>query len=165
MVRKSSLQELQNIMSDYEGSILYKPIKNEIDYTNRLFPLKLKTKKIILPTNKNTNPFLWANKCLKTYKNTNPYILIPGTQFDIYGTRHGKGGGWYDRFLSKIPNTWLKIGVAHQSQMSIPSIKKEPWDISMDWLLVFNNESCNAYRTQTIKKPAVRSVQALGVKS
>ncbi len=101
---------------------------------------------IILPDDKEADPFMWAEHCAEQFKNKKPYILIPGTQFDIHGTRHGKGGGWYDRFLSKVPSTWLKIGIAHESQVSFSPIKRESWDIPIDWLIVFGNGKWIVYK-------------------
>ena len=150
MRRKSALQELQNAVSDCEISILYKPIKDELDYSSPLFPLEIKPSKVVLPCDKNADPFLWVKKCKSVCKNTNSYILIPGNKFDMHGTRHGKGGGWYDRFLSKTPKTWLKIGIADQSQISPMPIKRESWDMPVDWLLIRDtNNTWSVHKTST----------------
>jgi hypothetical protein len=144
---ETSLQELQKILSDSQGVVLYKPLAGEIDYTDPSFPLKIVSEIIMLPDHKEADPFEWAAQCAEQFKNKKAYILIPGTQFDMQGTRHGKGGGWYDRFLSKIPNTWPKIGIAHESQISFSPIKKELWDIPVDWLIVFGDGKWTVYKT------------------
>jgi 5-formyltetrahydrofolate cyclo-ligase len=48
-------------------------------------------------------------------------ILLPGSVFDERGGRFGYGGGYYDRFLAKIP-TAARIGLAFDLQI----IEKAP---------------------------------------
>lgn len=58
-------------------------------------------------------------------------IIIPGVAFDRTGTRLGAGGGYYDRFLAKLPCSIMKTGLAYSCQIArrIP-FKKH--DIKMD---------------------------------
>lgn len=44
-------------------------------------------------------------------------ILVPGVAFDLSGARIGFGGGYYDRFLSQVSTTALRIGVAFDLQI------------------------------------------------
>lgn len=44
-------------------------------------------------------------------------ILVPGAAFDGRGFRMGYGGGFYDRFLSGIPGSCRRIGLAFESQV------------------------------------------------
>lgn len=48
-------------------------------------------------------------------------ILLPGSVFDERGGRFGYGGGYYDRFLAKVP-TAARIGLAFDLQI----IEKAP---------------------------------------
>ena len=48
-------------------------------------------------------------------------ILLPGSVFDERGGRFGYGGGYYDRFLAKVP-TAARIGLAFELQI----IEKAP---------------------------------------
>ncbi|GAB6191859.1 5-formyltetrahydrofolate cyclo-ligase [Desulfocastanea catecholica] len=48
-------------------------------------------------------------------------ILLPGSVFDLRGGRFGYGGGYYDRFLDKVP-TATRIGLAFDLQI----IEKAP---------------------------------------
>ena len=43
-------------------------------------------------------------------------ILLPGSVFDLRGGRFGYGGGYYDRFLEKVP-TATRIGLAFDLQI------------------------------------------------
>lgn len=63
------------------------------------------------------------------------YLLIPGTKFDEAGTRHGRGGGWYDRFLATAPAHWLRIGVVADNQWSNTKLIRQEWDQPMDGFL------------------------------
>ena len=57
-------------------------------------------------------------------------VVVPGMAFDKQGHRLGRGKGYYDRFLSRVPNIY-KLGVCFPFQMHevVPS---EPTDVVMD---------------------------------
>ena len=59
--------------------------------------------------------------------------VIPGMSFDVHGNRLGRGKGYYDRFLAKLPDAY-KIGLCFdfQKRETIPS---EDSDIKMDEVL------------------------------
>lgn len=59
--------------------------------------------------------------------------IIPGMSFDPKGNRLGRGKGYYDRFLTKVPNMY-KIGVCFDFQ-KMPSIPTEANDIPMDEII------------------------------
>lgn len=56
--------------------------------------------------------------------------VIPGMSFDKAGHRLGRGKGYYDRFLKKIPHTY-KIGICFDFQ-KVGHIPAEPFDIPMN---------------------------------
>ena len=60
-------------------------------------------------------------------------VVVPGMAFDRQGHRLGRGKGYYDRFLSRIPNIY-KIGVCFPFQL-IDNIPSEPTDILVDEVL------------------------------
>jgi 5,10-methenyltetrahydrofolate synthetase len=118
------------ITQDWLG-IWYAPLKDEPDPAG----VGLKAWRVI-PIDKTQDPFEVA----KTYKEDVPaqarvYILVPGRQFDRFGTRIGRGDGWYDRFLSAVPREWLRIGVAIHGSVSETPLKREAWDQQMDWVV------------------------------
>ena len=149
MKKESSLQELQKLVSQCEASILYKPLKDEINYSGYSFPLKIHANNLTLPNDKNSKPFEWAAKCINKFRDTKPYILIPGTRFDRHGTRLGKGGGWYDRFLSEVPSQWLRIGIVEKSQMSDTQLIRQEWDEPVNWIMVSDNNLWEVYKVKS----------------
>lgn len=142
----SDLKKLQKLVSECTASILYLPIQNEIDYNDPSFALKLPNEKFILPKDKNSDPFQIATECIEKFGDSRVLLLIPGKKFDIYGTRHGRGAGWYDRFLSKVPASWLRIGVADKFNLSDSRLPKQKWDESVDWILIKNDSKWEAYK-------------------
>lgn len=44
-------------------------------------------------------------------------ILVPGLAFDSQGGRLGRGGGFYDRFLARVPPGALLVGVCFEVQV------------------------------------------------
>jgi 5-formyltetrahydrofolate cyclo-ligase len=58
-------------------------------------------------------------------------IVVPGLAFTAEGSRLGRGAGFYDRFLSKIPKTTFKIGVCFEFQLA-SEIPQESHDVKMD---------------------------------
>ena len=44
-------------------------------------------------------------------------VIVPGLAFDRAGRRLGRGGGFYDRFLSTVPPEVLRIGVCFDEQI------------------------------------------------
>ena len=64
-------------------------------------------------------------------------IFVPGLCFDTSGTRLGFGGGWYDRFLSNIPESTPKIGVCW-SPFLLEALPIDPWDIAMHGVITEN---------------------------
>ncbi len=143
-------------------AISFNPLPDEVDC--RLSPLfspdfnthfNTEVETIFLPQNKNTDPFSWAEKCVAkiSAKNPNsiPYILIPGTTFDAFGNRRGRGGGWYDRFLSHIPSSWIRIGVIDSAGFSETKIETNPWDEKVDWILVRDGESWKILKAQNTR--------------
>lgn len=60
-------------------------------------------------------------------------VIIPGSVFDVRGGRMGYGGGYYDRFLEKIPYA-TRIGLAYEVQI-VNEIPLQPHDELLDYIV------------------------------
>jgi 5-formyltetrahydrofolate cyclo-ligase len=58
-------------------------------------------------------------------------VIVPGIAFDKEGRRLGRGKGYYDRFLKKLPDRASSIGLAFDFQI-LPSTPATPIDVSVD---------------------------------
>ncbi len=61
-------------------------------------------------------------------------VVTPGVAFDKKGNRLGRGKGYYDRFLSKIPKDTPSIGLAYSLQI-LPAVPVTSHDISVKKIL------------------------------
>ena len=57
-------------------------------------------------------------------------IVVPGVAFDRHGNRLGRGKGYYDRLLPRLPQAH-KIGLCFPFQL-VDEVPAEPFDIQMD---------------------------------
>jgi hypothetical protein len=141
-------KNLNKILVNCNVFIIYKHLPGEIDYTTIPF-IKNQSKKIlILPNAKNSDPYVWVENCKKLCGKKKVCVLIPGLKFDKQGTRHGRGGGWYDRFLANIPKECIRIGITHSSKLSISPLNRESWDEPMDWIIVDDNSNWKIFETK-----------------
>lgn len=60
-------------------------------------------------------------------------IVVPGVAFDRDGNRLGRGKGYYDRLLPRIPSAY-KIGICFPFQV-VDEVPAEPFDIRMDEII------------------------------
>ncbi|GAA0067459.1 MAG: 5-formyltetrahydrofolate cyclo-ligase [Clostridium perfringens] len=60
-------------------------------------------------------------------------IIIPGLAFDLKGNRLGYGGGFYDRFLSKYPNS-KRVALCYDFQV-FDEIPHEFFDEKVDLII------------------------------
>ena len=58
-------------------------------------------------------------------------VIVPGLAFDRQGNRLGRGAGYYDKFLAKLPKETPRIGLAFDFQVlkDLPTLSH---DISVD---------------------------------
>ena len=61
-------------------------------------------------------------------------ILMPGVVFAKDGYRIGYGGGYYDRFLSKLDKKVMKIALAFDLQI-VDTVPTESFDIPVDIII------------------------------
>jgi 5-formyltetrahydrofolate cyclo-ligase len=79
---------------------------------------------------------------------TTTMILVPGRVFDREGYRVGRGGGFYDRYLSTVAEGAVTIGVGYAGQL-VRSVPRRPWDVPVQ-LVVTDSETCFCRRGGSI---------------
>lgn len=62
-------------------------------------------------------------------------LIMPLLACDIYGTRIGMGGGFYDRTLASAGKTPFRLGIAHDFQLIQQRLHREIWDQPLDALI------------------------------
>jgi len=118
--------------------ITYTPLKDEIDPFTAPLSFHSVSKYITISQDPMTNPDAVAQHIMNRFDHDKVCILIPGQLFDIFGSRKGRGGGWYDRFLSKINSEWIRIGITERAHFRVKKIDCNPWDERMDAVYVYN---------------------------
>ncbi len=63
-------------------------------------------------------------------------VIVPAIAFDRRGNRLGRGKGYYDRFLKKIPRRATSLGLAFDFQI-LPSLPVTPHDVGVK-RVIFN---------------------------
>jgi 5-formyltetrahydrofolate cyclo-ligase len=61
-------------------------------------------------------------------------VVVPGVAFDEQGYRLGYGGGYYDRFFSRHPGPFQRIGVAYPFQV-VSTVYPDVHDQRLDGLI------------------------------
>lgn len=135
---------LQEAIAQTTLGVWYVARHDEPDPSTLPFPVGART---TVPASVTTDPVATANELIAAHPTDAAYLLIPGREFDRSGTRHGRGGGWYDRFLSIVPSDWIRIGVARQQDVSDAPLVRQSWDEPMDWLLIESHGTWIAYET------------------
>lgn len=78
------------------------------------------------------SPFGFAQPSMASPEIDPDCLLVPMLAYDRQGNRIGQGGGHYDRYLSRFPNS-LRIGIAWWQQERI-DIVPMPWDVQMNYV-------------------------------
>jgi 5-formyltetrahydrofolate cyclo-ligase len=58
-------------------------------------------------------------------------VIVPGVAFTAEGYRLGQGGGWYDRFLARVRDDCVTIGVGFSPQL-VDELPVEAHDVRLD---------------------------------
>ncbi len=136
---------MRSILQPFTVAIAYEPRTDEPDWHGLPHSFQ---EVLLAPSSAQSDPFLFAKESSARFKESKVCILVPGTAFDALGTRHGRGGGWYDKFLSKVPRTWLRIGLSTRAQFKVSPLVRAPWDEPMDAIYVLEeDESWSMYDT------------------
>ena len=146
-IKKLSIDNIKVINNFIKNKIVctYIHTDSEVDITNDLIGYKqLITSYLVLSDIElclYKKPFI--KNALNILEPENPIkikevdvFLVPGVAFTASGKRLGRGGGYYDKLLSKYPDT-LKIGITFNERI-MQDLPTESHDISMDY--VFTND-------------------------
>ncbi|MCA9395669.1 MAG: 5-formyltetrahydrofolate cyclo-ligase, partial [Candidatus Omnitrophica bacterium] len=77
-------------------------------------------------------------KCERAENNDLNTVIVPALGFSESGDRLGRGKGFYDRWLSSLDDSVLKIGFSFREQI-LSDIFSEPHDIRMDAVITPDN--------------------------
>ncbi len=125
---------LKNILAGKDFLVTYVPLRTEVPFREIVTLPGVPAYEI--PPRAALDPLAEAAKVIALARGKEACILMPGRRFDSAGTRHGQGGGWYDRFLSKVPREWTRIGFCFEHQYSASPLPRQPWDEQMDYVVV-----------------------------
>jgi 5,10-methenyltetrahydrofolate synthetase len=129
-------EKLASALRTADVVVSYAPLPDEPDAKAVLAKHGFLGKVVHAPQDHKVSPHDFAVALHTIHEDKNVCILVPGRKFDMHGTRHGRGGGWYDRFLSAVPRQWLKIGLALPHHVSEEKLERKSWDQPMDYVLV-----------------------------
>ncbi|MBI4250773.1 hypothetical protein HY622_04245 [Candidatus Uhrbacteria bacterium] len=140
----------EKIIGTLPAWVTYEPLQDEIDpraipFLKPIFDEKRPIHTV--PKSKQADPFAYADHVARAVGSLACGILAPGIRFDASGTRHGRGRGWFDRFLSAIPLEWIRIGVTDISRFSRQNFTRKPWDEPVDWIIIRDGSTWQAIQT------------------
>ncbi len=146
-IKKLSIDNIKIINNFIKNKIVctYIHTDSEVDITNDLIGYKQLITSYLVSSDMELclykEPFI--KNALNILEPENPIkikevdvFLVPGVAFTASGKRLGRGGGYYDKLLSKYPDT-LKIGITFNERI-MQDLPTESHDISMDY--VFTND-------------------------
>ena len=146
-IKKLSIDNIKTINNFIKNKIVctYIHTDSEVDITNDLIGYKQLITSYLVSSDIELclykEPFI--KNALNILEPENPIkikevdvFLVPGVAFTASGKRLGRGGGYYDKLLSKYPDT-LKIGITFNERI-MQDLPTESHDISMDY--VFTND-------------------------
>jgi 5-formyltetrahydrofolate cyclo-ligase len=67
--------------------------------------------------------------------------IVPGLAITRAGHRLGQGGGWYDRFLDRVPARCTTIGVGFAPQV-LDALPIEPHDVTLQYVVTDRDVWC-----------------------
>ncbi len=74
-------------------------------------------------------------------------VVVPGLAFDTHGNRLGRGGGFYDRFLSRLRHGATSVGLAFDFQI-VDTVPADERDVSVD-LVVTDRRLISAHSSRS----------------
>lgn len=143
--------EQMSVFQNAKTVMVYYPIHNEVDlrplvnkYMDQktfLFPVTHRHSMEVRPYDGEEmmmkGRFGVPEPQTETYHGSIDLILVPGVLFDHHRYRIGRGGGYYDRFLSHHSRA-VKIGVGYAFQLKSHSLPHNWFDYKLDRIVTPN---------------------------
>ena len=139
--------------------LIYYPTHNEVDLLSLIERYK-KEKTFLFPVvHRKTmtacpyegNAKMHRGKFNIPEPTTEPYvgdidlILVPGVGFDKRGNRLGRGGGYYDKFITRLGRKTLLVGVGYDFQL-VEEVPANRWDKRLDYVVTPSNGTIKTKR-------------------
>ena len=139
--------------------LIYYPTHNEVDLLSLIKRYK-KEKTFLFPVvHRKTmtacpyegNAKMHRGKFNIPEPTTEPYvgdidlILVPGVGFDKRGNRLGRGGGYYDKFITRLGRKTLLVGVGYDFQL-VEEVPANRWDKRLDYVVTPSNGTITTKR-------------------
>ena len=137
-------------LSKYTTIMLYLAMDDEVSCDAWIQSLLVQGKTVLIPYGEwwaydavqleSMNELTLGKRGVRTIKNKKfrsddiDCIVCPGRFFTYDGKRKGRGLWWYDRFLSKHPESY-KIWLCHQDQI-VDHLEQRSWDVKMDKMII-----------------------------
>jgi len=134
----------------------YIPFRNEVDVTHLFNLLWGEGKEVVIPVCDVKNIALIPSRLDSLEKDLRPgawgilepkpdcvrpvsvdridLVIVPGVAFDPKCNRLGYGGGYYDRFFSRLKEGTPKVAVSFEVQI-VAKLVPEVWDVPMDMVI------------------------------
>jgi hypothetical protein len=125
----------------------YIPMSDEPDFEKFLSARGLPRADFVIPMSKDISPESVAQELSVRYSDEAVALFMPGRRFDILGTRHGRGHGWYDKLLAQLPPGWIRIGVLKDDILSKTPLVRQSWDQPVDFLLISDEKEGRVIET------------------
>lgn len=138
-------RKVEELLARYRAFITYVPLRTEVPFRDYL---DIPPATYEIAPRASLDPEAEIVAAIHAVGTEPTAILIPGRAFDATGTRHGQGGGWYDRFLAKAPTNWYRIGFCYDHQFSEAPLTRQSWDQVMDAVCVVRGGTLAVYETK-----------------
>ena len=147
--REENEEALAALLRPYSAFITYAALRSEVPFRDYV-ELPLGATEYQIAPRASLDPRTEVEAAIAAVDTASCAVLIPVREFDTHGTRHGRGGGWYDRFLAAAPKEWLRIGFCFEHQFSAAPLVREAWDEQMDAVVVIENGSVRLFKTKRV---------------
>lgn len=141
------LSKVKTLINSAGIIISYSALQDEINPVKISFIKNFSGLIVTVPNKNFPDPFAYSVWLNNRYSNQQTILLIPGQRFDLFGMRHGRGDGWYDRLLSKLPPHWQRIGVTEEKNLTRARLPRQPHDQLVDWLIFCVDGDWRAFET------------------